>query len=614
MKLGSIPGAWLALSLSLLLSSSRVAAATTGTPYPLIRGSTYTAGGRAPLVPLRGRLVLTPVLSPLDWDNYAVDLVRIETGDGPPTVWRGTGFYSLGGRGIPRQQLRLDLSDGSTTVRFDSGSVPADGTWPELDLLLTNDTPPGPQLRIMAVPELARWRYRSLAGTTFLDDCEICDRPPIPVRVEGGFDLVLTATNPLFDRYHLFDVRLTDGSEKPAYVLAGEGAFEIGGEVAVIQKWSLDLDVRTPADFRTVTLRNETATPDRERPVVHAVVAEEGGTPVSRYFLDLPAAPWHALWFTTQHGLTSGLGEWPTNRITGADLLEDSGRVVRSGASLLKAAGLPPDLGIDALDVLPGSGGVVLFSIAADAKSDTLGTVSEGDVLASDGRVWRRNKDLLQAFGFMPPVPDLGLDAVSVDPAGRVLFSVRQAAFSERLGRLIGPGDLLADDGTVVRTQADLLARFKPLPGEPEPELDGFHVWPSGEVWFSTTHGFQEAGLGSVMDGDLLSDRGYVVARNLDLVRPFQPLEDLANFGLEGFLLVNDATALPGGATLTISRPAVGELLLNWTGPGRVFRVEGAAGAGEPWTTRTPILADPAWRLPWSDGAGGLEFSRVRSW
>ena len=84
-------------------------------------------------------------------------------------------------------------------------------------------------------------------------------------------------------------------------------------------------------------------------------------------------------------------------------------------------------------------------------------------------------------------------------------------------------------------------ARFRPPLVVPDYGLDAVHVWPSGEIWFSTEEGFQDGALGPIAAGDLLSDQGYVVYRNLELLGPFAPIEDLADFGLDALFLVSDA-------------------------------------------------------------------------
>ena len=54
-----------------------------------------------------------------------------------------------------------------------------------------------------------------------------------------------------------------------------------------------------------------------------------------------------------------------------------------------------------------------------------------------------------------------------------------------------------------------------------------------GDIWFSTEESFYSRELGWVSDGDLLSTRGYVIRRNLDLLHNCNPAEEIANFGLD---------------------------------------------------------------------------------
>ncbi len=589
------------------------AGAGESTLYALIQGSTFTAGGRAPLVPLRGAFRLTPQISPLDRQFYRVEGVRLEIGGdaGARTVLRGGGYYSLGGRGAQTQQLVLDLTDGEASRHFDSGLVPADGAFPELDLSLFGDAPLRPAIHCRAVPELSRQRYSTVLGTSILDDCSICDRLARYVPLAGSFDLVHTGGNPLFERYHVFNLQLRDSADPVGLEVTGEGTLEVGGEVALQQKWTLELTIRTPTESRTITLRNEDSRVGRLWPMLRVDLAEDGGTVLSRYFLTLAAAPFRELWFGIPHGLTPGAAGVSTKHLGPADILSDSGRVVVPGDSWLSPTGLPADVGLDAFDVVPGGAGVISVSPDREAISSQLGRVGEGDLLGSDGTVRVRNGALVSAFGFMPVVPDLGLDAVFQRSAKEWLFSTRRAAFSERLGVTIGRGDLLSSQGTVVRRQAELLAHFQPPAGKPDYGLDAFHVWPSGEIWFSLESGFQDAALGPISDGDILSDQGYVVGRNLDLLRPFQPLEDVANFGLQGLWVVSDvAVAGPALArwTTTPTGPA-----LRWSGLGRVFQVESTERLDDPFVAAGPLTPAVDWPLP---PAPALRqgFFRVRSW
>jgi hypothetical protein len=228
--------------------------------------------------------------------------------------------------------------------------------------------------------------------------------------------------------------------------------------------------------------------------------------------------------------------------ISPGSLLSRRGHVVYTNAELTAMLGIMPpvpDLGLDAVIIGPRE---IWFSFADEQSpvwSERLGTLLRpGDLLSDAGRVVRTNARLVAAFHPMPPVGDYGLDAVARGAGRAILFSTRLGFFSESLGAGIGHGDLLSETGRVVRTNAQLLEAFHPVDAAVDYGLDAVIVRPFGEIWFSTETGFTDAILGSVGHGDLLSSNGYVVARNLDLLQEFGPLEDAANFGL-------DAAALP---------------------------------------------------------------------
>jgi len=117
-----------------------------------------------------------------------------------------------------------------------------------------------------------------------------------------------------------------------------------------------------------------------------------------------------------------------------------------------------PDLGLDAVDILPG--GEVAFSLGYDITSNTLGPLQHGDLLSIRGCILRRNQDLLAPFGLQPPAPDVGLDAVHVGDTGEILFSIPTNVFSERLNVTLHRGDLLSTSGTVVRGSGNRCARW----------------------------------------------------------------------------------------------------------------------------------------------------------
>lgn len=262
-------------------------------------------------------------------------------------------------------------------------------------------------------------------------------------------------------------------------------------------------------------------------------------------------------------------------QVSDGDLLSESVCVLRTAEELAGRLGImppTPDLGLDAVTLTAYT--PIFFSTEDDVFSETLGPLSDGDLLSVRGQVVRYNGELLAEFGGMPSIGGFGLDAVHVktslfsfgnvaDCCGDILFSIETSFWSETQGRIIGHGDLLCEDGTVVRTNRQLLANFHPIavectePNCPNAEipcpsastdercrdlgLDGLAVLPHGEILFSVERSFRDANLGWVSDGDVLSTRGVIIRKNLDLVDTCEPLIDIANFGLDALDVIGRA-------------------------------------------------------------------------
>ncbi|MCK4873998.1 MAG: hypothetical protein KAS72_14850 [Phycisphaerales bacterium] len=267
--------------------------------------------------------------------------------------------------------------------------------------------------------------------------------------------------------------------------------------------------------------------------------------------------------FSTEVGFTSGMSGG-FNPVSDGDLLSNRRCVVRRNFDLMQNMGVMPpvpDLGLDAVTNV--SFRPILFSIEEPIFSETLGPISDGDLLADSGIIVRTNEQLIDAFQPLTN-EDVGLDAVHVDTTADTvrgfLFSVEQDFYSALYDCPIKHGDLLAENGEIIRSNAQLLENFHPICDvEPCPDLglDAVYIRPHGEIWFSVEDSFDDAMLGYIYDGDLLSDRGYIVRGNLQLLHVCSPLEDLANFGLDaldfgwcrpGCAWVDDVT---DGATLT---------------------------------------------------------------
>lgn len=462
------------------------------------------------------------------------------------------------------------------------------------------------------------WHYAFLPGSTLTDDC-YCGRLAVLAPLQGGFDLRWLETTPLNTRYVVTNLAGVAAVGGRSYRLAGHGVYEIGGEVSVRQSLSLELRIDDGVTNQLCFFTNDTATVERPWPMLKAHLDQTNGTIGQFYRLDWAAAPFRELWFSTAHSLTASLWSSPTNLVSAGDLLAATGRVVRRNQALTALLGIMPpvpDLGLDALEVLPG--GEIAFSVAQAQRSERsgIGWFYDGDVLSERGRVVLRYQDLLAAFSPMPPVADPGLDAFQRVSSNEFYFSIKTNFYSQRLGKIVRRGDLLSSTGRIVQSNEGLVAGLRPADSKQDYGLDAFYVWPGGEVWFSTETGFAGSHFETYQPGDLLSSLGYVVFRNRDLVAPFSPLEDLTDFGLDALFVLTDLTPVPPPPRLSAPRvnSQTGDLSLQWTGSGQVFQLEKATEVTGPWLPLQP--ADPATNLT-VIGLGTntpRAFYRLRQW
>src|SRR5262245_59275663 len=121
---------------------------------------------------------------------------------------------------------------------------------------------------------------------------------------------------------------------------------------------------------------------------------------------------------------------------------------------------------------------------------------------------------------------------------GQILFSISTNLIAPNTGAVLSHGDILSDRGEIFRTNAQLFSRFHPGILNHDFGVDAFYVWPSGEIWFSPNEGFQDSQLGLVQPGDIISDAGYRVFGNWDLVSSLAPLEKPTDFGWDALFIV----------------------------------------------------------------------------
>ncbi len=451
-----------------------------------------------------------------------------------------------------------------------------------------------------------RAMFQLLDGSTLIEDCGDCAQPPIIHRLRGSFELVLLNSTPLGSEYAVTNLLLTTEGGAPG-TITGRGTYSIGGEVLVLQHLSLEIsrDGALPVRMENVSLNVSKVFPLLSLAVLRVDVLPLPGS----LTLNLVAAPARDIWFSTINAFTPASSSEP---LTGGDLVSANGVVVQSMSNLVGALGLPAaswPVQVDAVDIQPG--GEVWLSLAADQPVSRFGKLQHGDIVSNRGTIVARNQDLTLAFGIMPAVPDVGLDAMRAEASGEIFFSTTTEIFSERLGRLLRRGDLLSNRGVIVAANEVLLAEFQPTSAG-DFGLDAFYQWPSGEIWFSVERGFQDRALGPVGAGDILSSQGIIVRRNLDLLSVFAPIEDLADFGLDALFVVSDLSVATSAPRLSRAVWERGAAHIEWQGTGRVFQVLRAGSSGGPYDAVSPLL--PVSSFDDVDGPEEAGYYRIRQW
>ena len=458
------------------------------------------------------------------------------------------------------------------------------------------------------------WTYLLLNDSYLVDDCLICGRPTIQVPLRGSFSLRLIEENVLSARYAVENIQFNTAARH--YRVTGGGTFEIGGEVAVTLRMTLQVTIDNGFTNKVCYFKSTTGIMNQPCPMMDITLDQTNGTFTQVFTLRVAAAPVREIWFSTVSGFTPTNSQSSSSFVEGGDLISTAGRTIKRNADLFTSVGAfppVPDLGLDALDMLPG--GEIAFSLGSGIFSTTLGPLQQGDLLSNKGRIIRRNQDLLASFITEPATNDVGLDAVHVLETGEILFSTVTNVFSKGLNASLHHGDLLSSTGTIMRSNQQLLARFHLADATNDYGLDAFYVWPSGEIWFSTETGFQDQVLGEVLAGDLLSDQGYIVFRNLELLDAFAPKETLPDFGLDTLYIVTDATPPAPSSILAIKTGgSSGGATLTWQGQGRVFQVQRADAAIGPFQSLSPILPDLSFEDSGTRTNHAQLFYRLRQW
>lgn len=203
--------------------------------------------------------------------------------------------------------------------------------------------------------------------------------------------------------------------------------------------------------------------------------------------------------------------------ISDGDLLSPSGQVCARNSELLRRFDVKEDLGLDGVDILDLGAGLIAFTTSLDSPH---GQFTAGDLLITNGAVIP-NLALVHVFGIRN---DVGLDEVKfIGAPDRIRRFAELAANT--------PPDGWAGD----RLQATLK----------ELQLD---------IWFSI-EGTRWNRQRPILDGDLLSAMGAVVATNRDLLTPGAPAGlpgDGVDFGLDAFATARQAVGVSRGISAVL--------------------------------------------------------------
>jgi len=132
-------------------------------------------------------------------------------------------------------------------------------------------------------------------------------------------------------------------------------------------------------------------------------------------------------------------------------------------------------------------------------------------------------------------------------PVREVWFSTRKGFTSTNRpapGNVISPGDLISNRGRVVKRNLDLMGRLGVMPSVPDLGLDAVQVTRRGEILISLPSDVWSETLGQIRHGDLLSNRGAIVKRNQELLAAFGLVAARPDAGLDAVQVMPDGEVL----------------------------------------------------------------------
>jgi hypothetical protein len=133
---------------------------------------------------------------------------------------------------------------------------------------------------------------------------------------------------------------------------------------------------------------------------------------------------------------------------------------------------------------------------------------------------------------------------------------------------VIQHGDVVSDRGRIVHRNLELLSAFHVTVPGPDLGLDALQVRETGEVLFSIGSDVPAPQVGQLRHGDLLSNSGTIVARNAELLARFHPAVS-KDYGLDAVYV------WPNGEIWFSTRDGFEDTQLGTIGSGDLLSDEG---------------------------------------
>lgn len=194
--------------------------------------------------------------------------------------------------------------------------------------------------------------YTLVDGSKLTDECPICGLAPVVVPLTGTFDLQMVFQIQPITRYQLTNILFrSDAPSGPQYRVAGSGAYQVGGEVAVLQQLFVKTEISNGAASVNALCVSTNGTVTAPWPRIQIKVDQTNSAPAHIYHLAIVAVPvpqllsiipdfqtgnvrleWDAYGATVQVERASGIGGpyIPLVPITTNSSFTDSGALTNS--------------------------------------------------------------------------------------------------------------------------------------------------------------------------------------------------------------------------------------------------------------------------------------------